>query len=163
MLPEWSWARKTLSEYRSTTSLRSVALCSRCDYARILPARAVREYSPSIALPFTRGEGSHMEDDNGVIIKMKRAGHSLATIDRYCEARWSAAEVIRRYCVKRKRALATSYTKFAFYERDRRCIFDTVVSSFFILYHIPEIQIPFREVALYLARCSTRRLIYGEL
>jgi len=118
----------------SATSLRGVALCSRCDYARILPARAVREYSPSIALPFTRGEGSHMEDDNGVIIKMKRAGHSLATIDRHCEARWSAVEVIRRYCAKRKRALATSYTKFAFYERDRRCIFDTVVFSFYITF-----------------------------
>jgi len=65
-----------------------------------------------------------MEDDNGVIIKMKRAGHSLATVKR------GGVRLERRYCAKQKRA--TSYTKFAFYERDRRCIFDSCFFFHFI-------------------------------
>lgn len=92
-------------------------MCSRRDYARILPARAVREHSPGIASPFTaRGR---MGDDNSVIIKMKRADHSLATQTVLVE--WSGVQPeLSGNIARSENVRATSYTEFPFYERNRR-------------------------------------------
>lgn len=141
-----AWARGTLSEYRSTTSLRGVvALCSWCDYVCILPARVVREYSVS---HHRSPEGSWgRRDDNDAIIKIKRAGHSLATIDR-TERSWvrleSSSGITRNENARDEICFL----------RAGRNIFLAWQFLLSFLFHIPEIRILFRGVLLYLARHS---------
>lgn len=93
----------------------------------------------------------HMGDDNDAIIKIKRAGHSLATIDRTERSgvRSESSGGITRD------ENACSRRNLFFTSRDRR-IFGTAISSF-VLFHIPEIRILFRGVPLYLARHSVCR------
>lgn len=125
------------------------AFCPRGPFANI---RMVSHSPP--------GGGDRTRDDNGAIIKMKRAGHSLAGAER------SAAEFIRRGIARNENAHARSrrvIRNFLFTDETDVDVFLARQFPFFALYRIPEIRILFRRVALYLARHSARGLIYDKL
>lgn len=146
MLPEWSWAWGTLSEYRLTMSLRGDALCSGRDYARILS----REGLFANTRPVSHRRSP--EDDNSAIIKMKRATPSPRQT-----ALWSGVEPVLSGGIARgtktharriiRNFLFTSGTDVDVYFRH-----DSFLSSLHTTF--PKYGSLFRQVALYLARAS---------
>lgn len=153
MLPEWSWARGTLSE-----SVDNVVTRRRFVRSARLCAHSAREGRSRIFAWYriTVHRRGRTGDDNGAIIKMKRAGHSLAhdrprAVER-SGAQPSSSDAVLRGTKTYTHARDELYEIFFLRARQTSTgIFGTAV-SFFALYHIPEIRILFWRESRYISR-----------